>query len=89
MVEPLTLDVSSGHDVQVPGFEPCIGLRAGSEEPAWDSLSPSLSAPLPLGHVLSLKINRLKKKLIPLFPIEIPVTALELHTLHCSHLSTY
>ena len=29
-------------------FEPRTGLRAGRVEPAWDSLSPSLSDPPPL-----------------------------------------
>ena len=42
------------------GFEPHIGLAAVSAEPASDPLSPSLSALPPL--VLSLKINKLKKK---------------------------
>ena len=43
----LTLDFGSGHDLMVCEFEPHIGLCADSEEPARDSLSPSLSA-LPL-----------------------------------------
>ena len=38
---------------------PCIGLCAGSAEPTWGTLSPSVSAPPPL--VLCLEIN-LKKK---------------------------
>ena len=46
-----TLDFGSGHDLMVDGIEPRIGLSADSVEPAWDSLSPSLSAPLPLMHV--------------------------------------
>ena len=37
-----TLDFGSGHDLVVCEFEPCIGLRADSAEPAWDSLSPSV-----------------------------------------------
>ena len=45
LVKHLTLDFSSGHDLMVHEFEPCIGLCDGSAEPAWDSLSPSLSAP--------------------------------------------
>ena len=46
-VEHLTL-VRSGHDLTVCGFEPWIGLCADdSAAPAWDSLSPSLSLPLP------------------------------------------
>ena len=48
----------SGHDLRVCGFEPCVRLQAESAEPAWDSLSPSLSAPPLL--VLSLKVNKLK-----------------------------
>ena len=37
-------------------FESCMGLCAGSAEPAWDSLSPSLSA-LPL-LTLSLSLSK-------------------------------
>ena len=43
-VKCLALDFSSGHDLMVRGIEPCVELCADSEEPAWDSLSPSLSA---------------------------------------------
>ena len=47
------LDFSSGHDLTVRGFESHVGLCPGSTEPAWDSVSPSLSlCPFPL--VLSL-----------------------------------
>ena len=53
-----TLDLSSGHDLTVCGFEPCVGLCADRVGPAWDSLS----APPSLTHTLSLKINKLKKK---------------------------
>ena len=42
-VEQMTLDLSSGRDLTVPEFESHIGLYTGSMEPAWDSLSPSLS----------------------------------------------
>ena len=49
------LDLNSGHDLRVSGFEPHIRLCADGTEPAWDSLSPSLSAPTPL--VLSKQIN--------------------------------
>ena len=41
------LDFRSGHDPTVRGFKPHIRLCADSVEPAWDSLSPSLSAPPP------------------------------------------
>ena len=40
-------DLGSGHNLEVHGIEPRIGLCADSVEPAWDSLSFSLSA-LPL-----------------------------------------
>ena len=43
-----TLDFGSGHDLRVPEFKPRVGLCADSVEPAWDSLSPSLSLPTPL-----------------------------------------
>ena len=41
---------------QVVGLSPALGsvLTAQSLEPAWDSVSPSLSAPPPLVLVLSL-----------------------------------
>ena len=54
-VKCLTLDFGTGHDL-----EPCVVLCTDSTEPAWDSLSPSLSAPSPLA--LSLKINKHLKK---------------------------
>ena len=57
----LTLDFSSGHDLTVHEFEPCVRLCADSVEPAWDSLSLSLSlsAPPLLILSLSLKLNKL------------------------------
>ena len=48
----------SGHDLTVRELEPRIGLCAGSAGPAWDPLSPSLSAPPLLSHTHSLKINK-------------------------------
>ena len=42
LLKCLTLDFCSCHDFIVHEFEPCIGLRADSAEPAWDSLSPSV-----------------------------------------------
>ena len=42
-VERPTLDLSSGHDLMVRGFRPRVGLLTDSTEPAWDSVSPSLS----------------------------------------------
>ena len=46
LVKQRTLDFRSGHDIMVHEFEPCIGLHTDSAEPAWDSLSLSLSASL-------------------------------------------
>ena len=51
---------SSGDDLTVHEFEPCIRLTAVSTRPASDPLSPSLSA-LPW-LVLSLQINKLNLK---------------------------
>ena len=48
-------------------FKPCVRLHAGSEEPAWHSLSLPLSLPLPHSHSLSLKINKLLKQLLGTF----------------------
>ena len=47
-VKHLTLDFNSGHDLMVCEFKAHIRLHADSTEPAWDLLSPSLSAPPPL-----------------------------------------
>ena len=58
-VEGLTLDFGSGHDLIFCEIEPHMRLCADSLEPAWDSLSSSLSGP-----TLCLKINILKKSLI-------------------------
>ena len=44
----------SGYDLTVRGIQLHVGLRANSVEPAWDSLSPSLSA-----CILPLEINKL------------------------------
>ena len=54
-VKCLTLDFSSGHDLAVRETEPCVELYADSGEPAWDSLSLSLSFCPSLS--LSFKIN--------------------------------
>ena len=62
LVECPTLDFNSGHDLMVHELELCVRFYTDSMEPAWDSLSPSLSAP-PLHSVslsLSLKINNKK-----------------------------
>ena len=59
-VKRLTLGFGSGHDLMVGEIESCVGLCADSAEPAWDSLSPSLSASPQhvLSLSLSLKINK-------------------------------
>ena len=60
------LDLGSGHDLTIREMgAPCWALCWQSSEPAWDSLSLSLSAPPPFTrlHALSLKINKLKKKI--------------------------
>ena len=44
-VEHRTFGFVSGHDLMVCEFEPHVGLRADSVDPALDSLSPFLSAP--------------------------------------------
>ena len=56
-VEHPIVDADSGHDLRVLGVKPHVGLCADSLEPAWDSLSPSLSAP-PLLMLLSLSQNK-------------------------------
>ena len=43
LVKRPTLDFDAGHDLTVGEFEPQMGLCADGVEPAWDSLSPSLS----------------------------------------------
>ena len=48
-----TLDFGSGHDLIVREFEPHIRLCTDGAEPAWDSLSLSLSAPPLLALSLS------------------------------------
>ena len=74
-VKCLALGFGSGHDLTVPGFEPSIRLSADSAELAWDSLSPSLSAPPPscthttsISLSLPLKRNKVKKKKKELLP---------------------
>ena len=56
MVKQPTLGFGSGHDLTDHEFEPHVGLCAGSEESAWDFLSPSLSAPPLL--MLSLSLSK-------------------------------
>ena len=45
-VECPALDLGSGRDLTGREIEPRIRLHADRAEPAWDSLPPSLSAPL-------------------------------------------
>lgn len=52
-VKHLTLDLSSGYDLMVRGFKPCIRLYADSTDSVFPSLCPFLSL------FLSLKINKL------------------------------
>ena len=49
----IRLHFGSGHDLRVPEFESHVDLHNDSMEPAWDSLSPSPSAPPPLVRALS------------------------------------
>ena len=56
LVKYLTPDSGLGHNLEVCGIGPHAGLCANSTETAWDSISPSLSAPPLLS--LSLKINK-------------------------------
>ena len=56
-VKCLTPDFSSGHDM-VCGFKTHIRLCADTVEPGWDSLSPSLSLPLPYS-LLSLFLSKI------------------------------
>ena len=53
-----TLGLGSGHDLMAREIKPCVRLYTDRTEPAWDFLSPFLSAPSPLVCFLSLKINK-------------------------------
>ena len=46
-VKHLTLDFGSGMILRFVGSSPCVMLCVDNVEPAWDSLSISLSLPLP------------------------------------------
>ena len=52
-----SVDFGSGHGLTVGGNEPHVKLYTESMEAAWDSLSPSLSAPPPLVHTFSLHLK--------------------------------
>ena len=55
-----TLDIGSGHDLTVCGFEPHARLRTDSAEPACDSVCPAFSAPplLALSLFFSLSLSK-------------------------------
>ena len=57
LVNRLTLDFSSGHDLTVGEFEPRI--CSDSMEIAWDTLSPFLSLSLSLSAPLLLSISKI------------------------------
>ena len=57
------LDLGSGHDLTVHEIEPHIRLCADGAEPAWNSLSPSLSAPSMLVRSLSLSLSSFSLKI--------------------------
>ena len=59
LVKRPALDFGSGHDLTFCEIKPHIRLLADHSEPAWDSLSPSLSAPPLL--LLSLSQNKFLK----------------------------
>ena len=61
-VKHLTLDFGSCHHLMVCELKPCIGLRADSAEPAWDSLSLCPSLVHFLSPSLSLSLSLKKKK---------------------------
>ena len=50
VVKCLTLGFGPGHDLTIHEIEPQVGLHTDSMDTTWDSLSPSLSAPLPHPH---------------------------------------
>ena len=56
----LILDFGSGHDLIVWGIGPRVVLCADSAQPAWDSLSPCLSASPPFVHAFSLSLSQNK-----------------------------
>ena len=54
LVKVLTLDFSSGHDHMICEIELRVGLCTDNMEPAWNYLSPSLSAP----YLLTLSLSK-------------------------------
>ena len=57
LVKRPTLDFGSDHNLTVREIKPRAGLCAESIEPAWDSLSPFLSAPPLFAHIPSLSLS--------------------------------
>ena len=57
---------SSGHDLTTRELEPCIGFCADSSEPgaASDSVTPSLSLPLPNSCSVSVSLSKINNKKI-------------------------
>ena len=62
-VECLTSPFRSGHHLEVRGLEPRVRLCGDGVQPAWDPLSPSLSAPLPCSLSRSQKKIKIKIKI--------------------------
>ena len=58
LVKCLTPDFSSGHDLTVHEFKPCLGLCVDNAEPTWDTLSLSLPLLCSYSLFLSLKTNK-------------------------------
>ena len=56
-----TLGLGSGHDFMVGEFKPCVGLCTASVEPAWDSLSLSLSLCLSILPLLTHTLSQNKE----------------------------
>ena len=54
LVKHLTLGFGSAHDLTVHRIKPCVGLCTDRVEPAWDSLSSSVSALVCFSLTLSL-----------------------------------
>ena len=57
-IERPALGFSSGHDLTVHEFKPRVGPHTDSAEPAWNSVSPSLSLPLSLPFLFSLSLAK-------------------------------
>jgi len=72
-VKHLTLDFPSGHDLGDMRLSPELGSALGVV-PAWDSLSPPLSAPLSALRPLSLSLFLKKKNTPDLLLLLLPST---------------